>query len=42
MTALPAGSYAAVPAGVAHYAVAKGDTIVQLSGMAPFTMTILK
>ena len=42
MTALPAGSYAAVPAGVAHYAMAKGDTIVQLSGMGPFTMTMIK
>jgi quercetin dioxygenase-like cupin family protein len=42
MTALTAGSYAAVPAGVAHYAMAKGDTIIQLSGMGPLTMTNVK
>lgn len=38
MTALPAGSFVAVPAGVHHYAAASGDTIIQLSGMGPMTM----
>jgi hypothetical protein len=42
MTALPAGSYAEIPAGIHHYAVAKGDTIIQLSGMGPMTMTEVK
>ena len=38
MTALPAGSFVVVPAGVRHYAAAQGETIVQLSGMGPFAM----
>jgi quercetin dioxygenase-like cupin family protein len=42
MTALPAGSYAEIPAGIHHYGVAKGDTIIQLSGMGPMTMTEVK
>jgi quercetin dioxygenase-like cupin family protein len=39
MTALPAGSYASIPAGVHHYAMAKGLTVIQLGGNGPFTMT---
>ena len=35
MTALPAGSFVAVPAGVHHYAVASGDTIIQLQRNGP-------
>jgi quercetin dioxygenase-like cupin family protein len=42
MTALPAGSFVAVPAGVHHYATARGDTIIQLSGMGPMTMVEVK
>ncbi len=42
MTALPAGSFVAVPAGVHHYAAASGDTIIQLSGMGPMTMVDVK
>ena len=42
MTALPAGSFAMVPAGVHHFAIAKGATILQLSGMGPMTMTDVK
>ena len=38
MTALPAGSYCVLPAGVRHYAMAKGPTVVQLSGNGPFGM----
>ena len=42
MTALPAGSFCAVPAGVHHYAAASGDTIIQLSGMGPMTSVDVK
>lgn len=38
MQALPVGSFAAVPAHMHHYAVAKGETIVQVNGMAPFKL----
>jgi quercetin dioxygenase-like cupin family protein len=38
MTALPAGSYCVLPAGLRHYAMAKGQTVVQLSGTGPFAM----
>lgn len=41
MTALPVGAFAAVPAGVHHYAVAKGDTILELTGMGPMTMEMV-
>ena len=36
---LPAGSFATIPAGVHHYAVTREDTVVQLHGNGPFTMT---
>ena len=39
MTALPAGSFVEIPAGLPHYAMAKGETVIQLGGMGPFTMT---
>jgi len=42
MTALPAGSAVTVPAGVHHYAAANGDTILQLTGQGPMTMTAVK
>ncbi|HEX7961298.1 MAG TPA: cupin domain-containing protein [Terriglobales bacterium] len=38
MQALPVGSYAAMPARHHHYAVAKGETIVQVNGMGPFKL----
>lgn len=41
MTALPAGAFAAVPAGAHHYAMAKGETILELTGMGPMTMTMV-
>ena len=41
MAALPAGSLVVIPAGVHHYAMAKGETIVQLNGVGPFQMTTL-
>jgi quercetin dioxygenase-like cupin family protein len=33
---LTAGSYAMMPQGMRHFAWAKGDTIIQVSGMGPF------
>jgi quercetin dioxygenase-like cupin family protein len=42
MIALPAGSFASVPIGLHHYAMAKGDTIVQIHGTGPETMTMVK
>jgi len=38
MVALPAGSYCVLPAGLRHYAMAKGQTVVQLAGNGPFAM----
>ncbi|HEY5093991.1 MAG TPA: cupin domain-containing protein [Candidatus Eremiobacteraceae bacterium] len=38
LIALPAGSYCILPAGLRHYAMAKGQTVVQLAGMGPFAM----
>jgi quercetin dioxygenase-like cupin family protein len=38
---LPAGSYAVMPTGVRHYALAKGETVVQVSGMGPFRMNYI-
>lgn len=42
LIAMPAGSYAVIPAGVRHYASARGATIIQLSGTAPFAMKMDK
>ena len=39
---LPAGSFASVPHGIHHYAVTKEETVIQLNGMGPFTMTAVK
>jgi quercetin dioxygenase-like cupin family protein len=39
MTVLPAGGYALLPAEMRHYAMAKGEVIVQVSGMGPFKIT---
>jgi quercetin dioxygenase-like cupin family protein len=33
---LPAGSFAVMPAGVRHYAWAKGETVIQVSSTGPF------
>ena len=38
MAALPAGSFGSVPAHHNHYAVAKGETVVQVSSMGPFKL----
>lgn len=42
MKALPAGSFVSIPAGVHHYAMAKGQTVLQLGGTGPFTMTAVE
>jgi len=42
LTALPAGSFASIPAGVRHYAMVKTDTVIQLSGSEPFAMIMDK
>jgi quercetin dioxygenase-like cupin family protein len=33
---LPSGSYASMPKGMVHFALATGDTIVQVHGIGPF------
>ena len=42
MISLPAGSFVSVPMGLHHYAQAKGDTIIQIHGMGPSSMTMVK
>lgn len=37
---LPAGSFVVIPAGLKHYAMAKTDCVVQLSGSKPFAMVM--
>jgi quercetin dioxygenase-like cupin family protein len=39
MVALGPGSVASVPAGLHHYAMAKGETIIEISGIGPDTLT---
>jgi quercetin dioxygenase-like cupin family protein len=36
--ALPAGSYARMPAGMKHYGWAKGETIIQINGEGPWSI----
>jgi hypothetical protein len=36
---LPAGGYGLMPAHMHHFAIAKGDTTVQISGAGPFALT---
>lgn len=38
-TELPAGTYASMPAGMAHYAFAKGETVIQLNNVGPWSIT---
>ncbi len=42
MLALPAGSYVSIPPGVHHFAMAKGDTIIQVNSVGPRSMTAVK
>jgi quercetin dioxygenase-like cupin family protein len=41
-TTLPAGSFIMVPAGVHHWSVVKGDSIVQVGGEGPLTNIPIK
>ena len=36
---LPPGSFVHLPAGMPHYAVADGETVVQINGVGPFDVT---
>jgi quercetin dioxygenase-like cupin family protein len=40
MLALTPGSYVSIPAGTPHYAMAKGETIVQVNGVGPASTTL--
>jgi quercetin dioxygenase-like cupin family protein len=40
MLALTPGSYASIPPGTPHYAMAKGETIVQVNGVGPASITL--
>lgn len=42
MMSLGPGTFAVMPAKVHHYAMAKGDTIVQIGGEGPETMDMVK
>ncbi len=39
MMALTPGSYVSIPAGLPHYAMAKGDTVLQVTGVGPASIT---
>lgn len=39
MKTLPTGGFVTAPANMAHFAEAKGPTIVQVHGIGPFTLT---
>lgn len=41
MKTLPPGTIVSIPAGVHHYAVAKSETVLEISGIGPDTTTIL-
>ena len=36
---LGVGAYSKMPAGMRHYAIAKGDTVIQIHGVGPFEVT---
>lgn len=42
MKALPAGTFASMPANFPHYAMTKEETVIQIEGEGPETMTALK
>lgn len=42
MKALPAGTFVSVPPNLPHYAMAKEETVVQIEGIGPETMTPIK
>ncbi len=42
MTAVPTGGFVSVPANLHHYAMAKGETILQIDAIGPRTMMMVK
>jgi quercetin dioxygenase-like cupin family protein len=40
--ALPPGSYVSIPPGLAHYAMASGETVVDVSGVGPESTALVK
>jgi quercetin dioxygenase-like cupin family protein len=40
MMPLPAGSFVSIPANTPHFAMAKDDVVLQVSGMGPASMTL--
>jgi quercetin dioxygenase-like cupin family protein len=42
MIAMPAGSFFSVPPNLHHYAMAKGDTIIQINDVGPWAMHPVK
>ncbi|MBV8171547.1 MAG: cupin domain-containing protein [Candidatus Eremiobacteraeota bacterium] len=42
MVSLPAGAYVAIPADLPHYAQAKGETILEVHGIGPDVMNMVK
>jgi len=39
--AFPAGSFFSMPAKMHHFAFSKGETIVEVSGIGPFSLTYI-
>jgi quercetin dioxygenase-like cupin family protein len=42
MMPLPAGSFVSIPANTPHFAMAKDDVVLQVSGMGPGSMTLVQ
>lgn len=42
MKALPPGAYVSLPPNLHHYAMAKGETVIQLDAIGPQTMVMIK
>jgi len=42
MLALKPGDYVSIPAGTPHFAMARGLTVVQVNGVGPASMTLVK
>ena len=42
MKALPAGTFVTIPANFPHYAMAKDETVIQIEGIGPASMTPVK
>ena len=41
MKELPSGGFGHMPANTAHYVQARGETVIQVNGQAPFTLTYI-